>query len=163
MQHASSHYYENVRHKGERWTLNHAIGMADLKLFHYASRTMAFEWQTDRFIRIASCEEVRCNKFWNKKIHGWFRSHFQVFNRRLKQVSRVFNNTGLPLIKNQNLGRLRKIWLIFRKQLFVFARLKSDHMFACYLSPGTICLFLTSCSRHGKLFLICLFLESSKC
>jgi len=32
----------------------------------------------DRFIRTASCDAVWSNKFWNRKIHGWFRSHFQV-------------------------------------------------------------------------------------
>ena len=60
--------YENVRREGERQTHNHWHG--GLKLICYATRTMAFEWQTDRFIWTASSEAVRCSKFWNKKIHG---------------------------------------------------------------------------------------------
>jgi len=35
------------------------IGMADLKLIRYTTRTMALEWWTDRFIRTASCKAVQ--------------------------------------------------------------------------------------------------------
>jgi len=52
------------------------IGMADLKSIRYATRSTPLEWQTKRFIRTTSCKAVRWNKFWNRKIHGWFCSHF---------------------------------------------------------------------------------------
>jgi len=35
-----------------------------------------FEWQTEHFIGTASCMVVQSNKVWNRKIHGWFSSHF---------------------------------------------------------------------------------------
>jgi len=38
------------------------------------------EWQTDHFIWTTSCEAVRSNKFWTKKIHRWFRSHSHLFS-----------------------------------------------------------------------------------
>jgi len=37
-----------------------------------------WEWQTNRLIRTASCEAGWSNKFWNRKTHGWFRSHFHL-------------------------------------------------------------------------------------
>jgi len=37
------------------------------------------KWQTDRFSRAASCEAIQWNKFWNKKIHRRFRSHFKKY------------------------------------------------------------------------------------
>jgi len=52
------------------------IGMADLKRIRYATRMTTLEWRTDRFIQTTSCEVLPLNKFWNKKIHGWFSSHF---------------------------------------------------------------------------------------
>jgi len=52
--------------EGERWTNNYGHG----RLTCYAAKTTALQWQTDCFMRTASCEAVRCNKFWNKKIHG---------------------------------------------------------------------------------------------
>jgi len=36
-------------------------------------RSTLVKWHIDRFIRTASCEAVWSNKFWNMKIHGWFR------------------------------------------------------------------------------------------
>jgi len=53
------------------------IGIPDLKPIRYATRSTPLEWQSDCFIRTASCEAVWWNKFWNKEIHGWFRSYFQ--------------------------------------------------------------------------------------
>ena len=53
------------------------IGTADMRHIRYATGMMLAEWQTDRFIQTMSCEVVQWNKFWNKKIHGQFRSHFQ--------------------------------------------------------------------------------------
>jgi len=52
------------------------ISMVELKLYHYATRSMPLEWQTDRFIQTTSCEVVWSNEYWNRKIHGWFCSHF---------------------------------------------------------------------------------------
>ena len=52
------------------------IGMADLKPIGCATRLAPLEWPTDRFIWNASCEAVWWNKFWNKKIYGWFHSYF---------------------------------------------------------------------------------------
>jgi len=63
---------QGAKMRGEPTT----IGIADLKLTCYATRMTVIEWQTDPFFWTTSCEVVRCNKFWNKKIHGWFRSHF---------------------------------------------------------------------------------------
>jgi len=54
------------------------IGMADLKLICYATRTTALQSPINCFIQTASCEAVRYNKFWNKKIHGWFHSHLSL-------------------------------------------------------------------------------------
>jgi len=58
--------------------------MPDLKRIHYVTRTTLLKWQTDRFIRTTSIMRgsiipywVWWNKFWSKKIHGWFCSHFQ--------------------------------------------------------------------------------------
>jgi len=69
---ASSHYYENAKLRGDPST----IGTADLKPIHYATRLTPLEWQTDCFIRTGSCEAVWSNNFWNKKMYGWFCSHF---------------------------------------------------------------------------------------
>jgi len=57
-----------------------AIAIANLKCFRYAMKTMSLKWQTGHFIRTESCEAVQSNKVWNKKIHGWFRSHFHFKN-----------------------------------------------------------------------------------
>ena len=80
---ASSHYYENVRCQVERRTLNHWLGrlgswnltstgrlpdqcrlIDKLRLLH-SNRIMWGRWS---------------NKFWNRKIHGWFHSHFLLTN-----------------------------------------------------------------------------------
>ena len=52
------------------------IGTSDLTRIHYTIRMLPLAWQTDRFIRTASCEVMRWNNVWNRKIHGWFHSHF---------------------------------------------------------------------------------------
>ena len=71
----TSCYSENISRQGERRTENH-WHIIDLKHICYATRTSLLEWQTGYFIRTAFCEAVRWNKFWNKKIHRWFRSYF---------------------------------------------------------------------------------------
>jgi len=58
--------------RGEQKT----IGTADLKHICCAIRTMSLEWQTDCFIQTVSWKVVRSCKFWNRKICGWFHSHF---------------------------------------------------------------------------------------
>jgi len=52
------------------------IGMEDLRLICYTTRSMPFKWQTDHFIQTASCKVVPWNKFWKKEICRWFCSHF---------------------------------------------------------------------------------------
>jgi len=45
--------------KSPRWEANrYTISTADLESAHWATRSMPVEWQTDRFIRTASCEAV---------------------------------------------------------------------------------------------------------
>ena len=64
--------------KALRWGEPKTIGTEDVKHVHYVTGATPLEWQTDHFIRTASWEAVQWNKFWNKKIHGWFRSHFHL-------------------------------------------------------------------------------------
>jgi len=63
------------------------IGTADLKRIRYATRMMLLEWQTDRFIPTTLWEVVQSNKFWNKKIHGWFHSYFLLYLVKPVQAS----------------------------------------------------------------------------
>jgi len=41
-----------------------------LGIYPLSYRSTPVEWQTECFIRTASCEAVWSNKFWNRKIHG---------------------------------------------------------------------------------------------
>jgi len=99
---ASSHYYETqgsgTKMRGKPTT----ISMVDLRCIRYATRSTPFKWQTDHFIRTVSCEAVWWNKFWNKKIHGWFRSHFQ--NRNTKTLTlkpSPYNYSPKPALFNR--------------------------------------------------------------
>jgi len=56
------------------------IDMADLNPNCYSTRSTSLEWQNDHFVWNASCEAAQCNKFYNKKIHGWFYSHFLFYH-----------------------------------------------------------------------------------
>jgi len=58
------------------------------------------------FNRTASCEAVRLNKFWNKKIYGWFHSFF--LNLNLKNKPETFNLKVLPSMKVSSLLAKRK-------------------------------------------------------
>ena len=73
MKRASSHYYENVRCQDERRTENHWHSRCKTHLLSYWENTA---WVTDCFIQTVSCKEVQWNKYLNKKIHGFFLSHF---------------------------------------------------------------------------------------
>jgi len=50
------HYYQNESHQGESWTENHWHSRN--KQYCYTTTTVPLEWQTQRFIRTASCEVV---------------------------------------------------------------------------------------------------------
>jgi len=52
------------------------ISMVELKLIRYATRSTPPAWQSYCFIQTLSCEVIWPSKIWNRKIHGWFRSHF---------------------------------------------------------------------------------------
>jgi len=61
-------YYENLgmKDEAERWTHNHWHGRLETYPIRYPTRTTVLEWQTDGFIRTASCKAVKqCNKLWN--------------------------------------------------------------------------------------------------
>jgi len=68
--------YENARRLVKRQTLNHWQGR--LGKYPLGYQIMPVKWQSDRFIRTASCDAVWSNKSWNRKIYWWFCSHFQV-------------------------------------------------------------------------------------
>jgi len=77
-----------------RWEVNPQplVGMADSKLIRYATRTVALKWLTDRFIWTMLCETVQCNKFWNKKIRGWFCSYFLFLGLILMTIKSILRD-----------------------------------------------------------------------
>jgi len=60
---------QGAKLRGEPSTVWHGV---DLIPICYATRSTPLEWQTDCFIWTVSCDAVRGNKSWNKKIHVWF-------------------------------------------------------------------------------------------
>jgi len=125
--------YKNARSKIKSEPTT--IDMVDLKPNQLATRSVLVEWQTDHLIRTASCKVVQWNKFWNKKIHGWFHSHF--INEKIYKVvwwspssarvdsSRIlrfsFRPGSGPRVKNWRRAGSKVIFNIYQRQKCVWS------------------------------------------